>query len=85
MAYYSIEPFGEYPAWMRAGVISATVANSSMNRRQGSQPLTPMEFVPDLTKRFREEEKQSIAEQSAQLRAIFESAKRKGLTKKKRE
>jgi len=43
-AYYMLEPFGEDRADLRAGIISATVAN--VNRGEKQEPLTAQEFMP---------------------------------------
>lgn len=48
MAYAGIEPFGEERADLRAGIISATVANRM--RGKGEKAHKPQEFMP-----FREE------------------------------
>lgn len=44
IAYYSIEPFGERMDDLRAGVVSATIAN--VNRGKDTQPYKPLDFVP---------------------------------------
>ena len=43
-AFYALEPFGEERADLRAGIISATVAN--VNRGEKQEPLTAQEFMP---------------------------------------
>jgi hypothetical protein len=42
--YYGLEPWGEAPADLRAGIIASTVANC--HRAADSDPLTPMDFMP---------------------------------------
>ncbi|RQU14189.1 hypothetical protein DF152_17120 [Burkholderia cenocepacia] len=44
IAFYSIEPFGDRIADMRAGTIAAVTANAS--RAPDSDPYTPIHFVP---------------------------------------
>ena len=46
MAYAAIEPFGPQRDDLRAGVISATVANVS--RGQDVPPYAPEDFMPSL-------------------------------------
>ena len=44
--YYSIEPFGDRRADLRAGVISSTIANSMVTRK-GKPPFKPSDFMLD--------------------------------------
>lgn len=44
MAYYSIEPWGEERGDLRAGIISATVANRG--RGKGEKAHKPEDFMP---------------------------------------
>lgn len=44
MAYYTIEPFGEQRADLRAGIIASTLVN--MNRAKSSKAVSPREFMP---------------------------------------
>ena len=61
--FYSLEPWGSDPQWLRTGVVAATVVNTSANRRPNSKPAEPLDFMPqsmkpDLgldSKRIREE------------------------------
>lgn len=48
MVYYTIEPFGEERADLRAGIISSTVAN--VNRGKGGRTYKPQEFMPKFDK-----------------------------------
>lgn len=43
-AYYTLEPFGEWAADVRAGVVASTVAN--VNRGKNSKPFKPGDFMP---------------------------------------
>jgi hypothetical protein len=45
MAYYRLEPFGEEPAWLRAGIIASTTANCHRGRSQ--KAWTPADFIPN--------------------------------------
>jgi hypothetical protein len=49
MAYFELDPFGNERGDLQAGIIAATVANSSMNRAKGSKALMPSEFMPDFS------------------------------------
>jgi hypothetical protein len=43
-AFYALEPFGDWRADHRAGVIAATVFN--MNKAEKTDPLSPRDFMP---------------------------------------
>lgn len=43
MAYYSLEPFGEERADLRAGIISSTIANVNRGKHK---PFKPTDFMP---------------------------------------
>ncbi len=40
-----IEPFGEYGAWLRTGVIASTLAN--INRGKDTSPFSALDFMPE--------------------------------------
>lgn len=42
--YYNLEPFGEEPAYWRAGVIASVFGNAF--RKKGSRPFKPSDFMP---------------------------------------
>jgi hypothetical protein len=44
MAFYELEPQGEWRADLRAGIIASTIAN--VNRSADSDALTPKDFMP---------------------------------------
>jgi hypothetical protein len=44
MAFAELEPFGEWRADLRAGIIASTIAN--VNRSADSDALTPKDFMP---------------------------------------
>jgi hypothetical protein len=82
MAYYLVEPFGEYPAWVRSGVVSSVIANVHRSRKSARR-FSPEDFMP------REPEngngsrvqKQSVEEQRIALLQIYSYAKKHNLTK----
>jgi len=43
--FFAIEPWGSEAAFLRAGVVAATVANAP-HRKAGAPPATPADFVP---------------------------------------
>lgn len=45
--YFSVEPFGEDRADLRAGTIAATIANSHRDPNLKPQPFTSQDFMPD--------------------------------------
>lgn len=42
--YYAIEPWGEAPADLRAGIVASTFANCHL--REDADLLTPLDFMP---------------------------------------
>jgi hypothetical protein len=55
---YSIEPFGQYPEYVRMGVIASTLINIKL--KKGAKKLTPLSFVPPLYGGKKTDEKQTI-------------------------
>jgi Protein of unknown function (DUF4035) len=56
LAYYELEPFGEWRADLRAGIIASTVFN--MNRGEHAAPARAADFMPDFSgERLRAQEK----------------------------
>lgn len=49
MAYYQLEPFGDYRADYRSGVVASTFANA--HRAKDANPFRPEDFMPFLEKR----------------------------------
>lgn len=47
-AYYTMEPFGEDRADLRAGIIASTTAN--VFRKSGTQPYKAQDFLPKFEK-----------------------------------
>jgi len=45
MAYNEIEPFGEWRADLRAGIVAATIANTGFARPE--EPAKASDFMPD--------------------------------------
>ena len=64
--FAEIEPFGEWRADLRAGIVASTFA--SAHRRKGSRQPTPKDFMPTFGEKT--VRRQSVSEQ----RAIFEQA-----------
>ena len=48
MAYYQLEPFGDYRADYRSGVVASTFANA--HRAKDAGPFKPEDFMPFLDK-----------------------------------
>lgn len=46
MAYDQLEPFGERQAFLRSGIVAATVANSQRNPKQRAKAFQPLDFIP---------------------------------------
>ena len=51
IAYYSINPFGEYRGDVQAGIIAATIANANPYRGKNAKPLQPSDFFPKWDKK----------------------------------
>lgn len=47
LAYYQVEPFGEFRADLRAGIITSNLMN--LHLKKGAKPLQPSDFMPDFT------------------------------------
>lgn len=78
IAAYRLDPWGEQPAYWRAGVVASVIAN--VHRKKGSKPLMPSDFLPAPRTRSK---KQTSEQMKAALVGIFNWAKKKGLTKEK--
>ena len=49
MAYYQLEPFGDYRADYRSGVVASTLAN--VHRSKDANPFKPEDFMPFLERK----------------------------------
>lgn len=67
MAYDQVEPFGEWRADLRAGIVASTIANALRGR--GSRPLAPEDFIPRFA--AREQQELSVDETIAAFAAAF--------------
>lgn len=64
-AFYQIEPWGDYRADLRAGIIASTVRNFNAWRANEPQEWEPIDFMPYVDQRFREgQESTVVPEQS---------------------
>ncbi|TXH06678.1 MAG: DUF4035 domain-containing protein [Rhodocyclaceae bacterium] len=48
MAFYQLEPFGDFRADFRSGIVASTFANA--NRSKEAKPFTPGDFMPFVEK-----------------------------------
>ena len=48
--YYSLEPWGEERADLRAGMIAAVIAETNRDKKKRHKPYTPADFMPDFDK-----------------------------------
>jgi hypothetical protein len=53
-ALYLVEPWGEYPTYLAAGVVASTVAN--VNRKQDTPPFSASDFIPQFGAGLKDEE-----------------------------
>lgn len=75
MAYFSLDPFGEERADLRAGIVASTIANAQRDPKQRRQPYKPEDFMPDFENR--ESEDKSPQEIYAMMRTWATLAKEK--------
>lgn len=80
MAYYAIEPFGQYPEYLRAGIVAATIVNVNMGKK--GRRVKPEDFIPKEPE-ITEPKRQSMAEMKKVLQQIAKGAKKKKSTKRK--
>lgn len=78
--YFGLEPFGEYAAYLRSGIIAAAIFNANPFRQKGSKVFSPEDFMPKEPGSVKPKS-QSIEEQKAVLKGIFSYAKKKKLAK----
>jgi len=81
MAYYAIEPFGQYPKYYRTGIVASIIAN--VHRGKRSQAFRPEDFMPKEPK-ISMPRSQTIEEQKSVLQSIFDLTKRRTQGNKKR-
>lgn len=67
LVWYSIEPFGDQRADLRAGIIAATMSNRWRGKHE--QPSEPIDFMP-----FHRRHKQTPDEMKALLRGVLRHA-----------
>ena len=60
ITFYRLEPFGEIRADARAGIIAATVANTT--RQKGQNTAVPSDFIPDFEQSQPKKRGQSVQE-----------------------
>lgn len=71
MAYYCIEPFGEYRADYRAGLISSVIAEVNRNPKKQKRPFRVRDFIPRFgIEKGGPKEKQTVEQQKSILYAI---------------
>jgi Protein of unknown function (DUF4035) len=75
MAYYTLEPFGEARADLRAGEVAATIANVHRDPAK-SRPFTAPDFMPYLSERDGEDAAAASAVDD-KIRAFFAGLRRK--------
>lgn len=68
LLYEQIEPFGEWRADLRAGIVASTFVN--LHRPRGRRALSPQEFMPRFGESRRQSPEQLLA-QVAQWNQLF--------------
>jgi pyruvate-formate lyase-activating enzyme len=57
---------------LAAGTVAATIANYAPFLKEGTKPVSPLDFVPDYKKKLKEQEpKQTLEEQIQILTAVM--------------
>ena len=69
MAYYQLEPFGDYRADYRSGVVASTFANA--HRAKDVGPFKPEDFMPFLEKPKPHQPQDEIQLNVARFKAMF--------------
>jgi hypothetical protein len=72
LAYYQLEPFGDYRADYRSGVMASTFANA--HRAKDASPFRPEDFMPFLEKQATQ---QDVGLNVARFMAMFAHKVRK--------
>lgn len=67
IAYYTIEPFGEDRADIRAAITDITIAAAAANRKKGAKLPKIEDFIP----KFEAEEKSQTVDEMIQIAAAF--------------
>lgn len=73
IAFANIEPIGELRSDLRAGIISAQIANAFRDSKKHSKPFTPADFMPDFDKVKKKKERQT-PEQQLQIVEMLNAA-----------
>lgn len=81
MAYYAIEPFGQYPEYLRTALIATVIANVHQGKK--GRKFTVEDFMPKEPEISRPK-KRTIAEMKTVMQQMVSWAKKKGLTKEKK-
>lgn len=71
MAFYSIHPFGEERADIRAGIIASTIAEINRDKKQRLRPFTFADFMPKFETRFVRKKLPSQDELTEKILAAF--------------
>jgi hypothetical protein len=80
--YFKLEPWGEREAWLRAGLITATIAN--VHRKKGSPPIKPEDVIRPEIQAPQEVKRQTMAEQKSALGRLVEHFRKAGRLIEKR-
>lgn len=68
MIYYSIEPFPEERADLRAGIIASTLAN--VHRSKNGKVFKPEDFIPEYIEK-KKESPESLVNKMNTLKTLF--------------
>ena len=72
--FYELEPWGSEIDFLRTGIVASNLVNLSPNRRPGSKPSSPLDFMPSQKPAEDLDPKRIRAE----LKAAFANLKREG-------
>lgn len=69
MAFYSVSPFGEERADVRAGIVAAVVANTHRNPKRRKKPYEVKDFMPKWGRR--EDTRETLMQKMSMIAAAF--------------
>ncbi len=65
MAFYQLEPFGDFRADLRSAIVASTLANA--HRSKEGKPFTPEDFMPFVDKKNRSDQSKASEADAARL------------------
>jgi hypothetical protein len=76
--FFSLEPWGEERADLRAGIVASVIANTHRDRKKKPRPYVPGDFMPKFGKQKKRRQSQNELKMKLTLFAKAHNAARKG-------